>query len=794
MGCCSSDEGALVEYGPKKEKIATKRPPKLAPAPAPPTRSLAPAPISTPAPGITYRNEANLEPGLAKMTSMLTDDAASIVLKKGYIEMVSEKLCKLHKLKKIENKDDKVFALLSKVTNIAPRASEESKLALPTSVPPLQKLLTGTDGTETKTQNVISFYKELKTRRHKRQEVRAAFSEVSRQLMNENMDVSDAMKIKDSALLRVLESYFVGLDDKKLHKHSLMMITILTVCRAIVESPTLHGLLFIEISNRGKNLYDYLTSLNVKPSTRERALYAILKEQATARLNHYLAHADLSDVKRIRMKSRSRPPITSSQTSPISTEYRGTEKKRKSPSLDLATKEEAGWLESILPQQIAVYLFAPAKEEGEKTQGTPDISAPSYPTPDPPSKKDSIEESEKAVKNDEESEKAMKKEKEEEEKESKSTSSHLTNEEEKKTDGKAEEKRGEEKKTGQKAEEKKGGEKNAEPKREEKFIPILNPGHPLACPICAYQQKDKPMYEKHTIECVASINMQIPFGGDSFSKICQNKICPLCGVKLKSAEGVCRHIPDCWSCPLCSRPVAADDLSTHLSSCKHWMGEEKKEREDLVKLRQATQIHLAQCQKNALNYVRKAAKAASDKCEQSVLARFLRLGFKRKHFDAVCRYIRNDAPIIIHFKMNKVMKFFVKDTHYRNLFEIGTGGGSTDKKARGGWEKKIFNGAYEGAKPFDRPKYGVLNFANDPGGVKRCYSYGDSFLLLRNVRLRTTFTFKDTSCIKTISEMGTCEYYMHVLKSFTDGEIKDMVKMAAGKVWTRLRVSVGVSA
>eukprot|EP00954_Amorphochlora_amoebiformis_P006938 540524-Amorphochlora_amoeboformis.AAC.1 len=71
MGCCSSDEGALVEYGPKKEKIATKRPPKLAPAPAPPTRSLAPAPISTPAPGITYRNEANLEPGLGMQRSRI---------------------------------------------------------------------------------------------------------------------------------------------------------------------------------------------------------------------------------------------------------------------------------------------------------------------------------------------------------------------------------------------------------------------------------------------------------------------------------------------------------------------------------------------------------------------------------------------------------------------------------------------------------------------------------------------------------------------------------------------------
>ena len=50
------------------------------------------------------------------------------------------------------------------------------------------------------------------------------------------------------------------------------------------------------------------------------------------------------------------------------------------------------------------------------------------------------------------------------------------------------------------------------------------------------------------------------------------------------------------------------------------------------------------------------------------------------------QWVRSTSPIIIHINLDKVLKFLVKDTHYRNRFETGTSGGSTDKVARKSWE------------------------------------------------------------------------------------------------------------
>lgn len=43
-----------------------------------------------------------------------------------------------------------------------------------------------------------------------------------------------------------------------------------------------------------------------------------------------------------------------------------------------------------------------------------------------------------------------------------------------------------------------------------------------------------------------------------------------------------------------------------------------------------------------------------------------------------------------------MLHHLVKDTHYRNLFEIGTGGGSCDHSARRGWEvsELLYTGIY----------------------------------------------------------------------------------------------------
>ncbi len=50
--------------------------------------------------------------------------------------------------------------------------------------------------------------------------------------------------------------------------------------------------------------------------------------------------------------------------------------------------------------------------------------------------------------------------------------------------------------------------------------------------------------------------------------------------------------------------------------------------------------------------------------------RFLKLKLGVEDLSRTIKYIRDEAPILIHFNLVNVLKFFVEDTHYRNRFEI----------------------------------------------------------------------------------------------------------------------------
>ena len=73
---------------------------------------------------------------------------------------------------------------------------------------------------------------------------------------------------------------------------------------------------------------------------------------------------------------------------------------------------------------------------------------------------------------------------------------------------------------------------------------------------------------------------------------------------------------------------------------------------------------------------------------------------------------------------NNHMQFFVKDTHYRNQFETKKSSGSLSLSARTNWEDRMFDTKHHKATPFERVKYGTINFTNDPKGVNGCSSYG----------------------------------------------------------------------
>ena len=57
---------------------------------------------------------------------------------------------------------------------------------------------------------------------------------------------------------------------------------------------------------------------------------------------------------------------------------------------------------------------------------------------------------------------------------------------------------------------------------------------------------------------------------------------------------------------------------------------------------------------------------------------------------SVLLWVRREAPIIIHVKLDSVLHHLVKDTHYRNQFETHTSGGCTDLRIRSSWEVAIY--------------------------------------------------------------------------------------------------------
>lgn len=89
----------------------------------------------------------------------------------------------------------------------------------------------------------------------------------------------------------------------------------------------------------------------------------------------------------------------------------------------------------------------------------------------------------------------------------------------------------------------------------------------------------------------------------------------------------------------------------------------------------------------------------------------------------------------------------------------------------------MFDKKYSKASDFERVKYGVINFTNDPKGVKCALSYGQSYLLLKeHVRPRCTFTNKDSS--SSDAQIGTFKYPFHVIEKMNDNELKSAFSAA----------------
>mmetsp|Transcript_43844 Transcript_43844/g.103674 ORF Transcript_43844/g.103674 Transcript_43844/m.103674 type:complete len:722 (+) Transcript_43844:65-2230(+) len=192
-------------------------------------------------------------------------------------------------------------------------------------------------------------------------------------------------------------------------------------------------------------------------------------------------------------------------------------------------------------------------------------------------------------------------------------------------------------------------------------------------------------------------------------------------------------------------------------------------------LREASR--LVDCQQHALRHIRSLAKSNHEAALPLLQRRFSSLGLTDEKLWLALAWIREQAPILVHVNLTKLMNFFEKDTHYRNQFETSSSGGLLKPQVREKWERDLFGGTYDGAKGFDRCKYGVLNPMNDYRGVVRCSQYGDSYIVLKDVRLRCTFSPEDSANLKA-DRLAVLDYYGHVLQEYTDAELRETVQVA----------------
>ncbi|CAK9101336.1 unnamed protein product [Durusdinium trenchii] len=211
---------------------------------------------------------------------------------------------------------------------------------------------------------------------------------------------------------------------------------------------------------------------------------------------------------------------------------------------------------------------------------------------------------------------------------------------------------------------------------------------------------------------------------------------------------------------------------------------------------------LTQCQRRALAQVRAQATASHQAAYDNVLERFQALGYEDKELQAVLSWVQDLAPVIIHVHLDTVGRFLESDEYYRSQFETKTSCGALDDDngIRIRWERDLFGDAYEDATPFERCKYGALNvtridlhqpflvrefvFAvedfevtNDFEGCKSACQYGDSYLVLKDVRLRCTFASTDSGGIEG-SRLAVLDKYAHVLAEYADDEITGLVEVA----------------
>lgn len=212
-------------------------------------------------------------------------------------------------------------------------------------------------------------------------------------------------------------------------------------------------------------------------------------------------------------------------------------------------------------------------------------------------------------------------------------------------------------------------------------------------------------------------------------------------------------------CYLCKNTIYENKFDQHLEQCF----QDKGDKEEIK------YANLNKLQKKVIKYSNKKAKVYSDGVKKLLLIKIVEWGYTKQDYKDLRKYFRELFPVV-HIKPSH-MKFFIDDTHYRSLFEIGVSGGSNSVICRSKWETNLFGGLYDNCDPKDRVKYGVINLLNAKSGVNNAHIYGKChFILKKNTRNRITMTHGD-SCIMQY-HLGNYKYFEHILYYLPDSVLK----------------------
>ena len=164
---------------------------------------------------------------------------------------------------------------------------------------------------------------------------------------------------------------------------------------------------------------------------------------------------------------------------------------------------------------------------------------------------------------------------------------------------------------------------------------------------------------------------------------------------------------DVKTCPKCQGVILAEQYEDHIIDCQPLAIDHSSKLQSWF-------VQLTSAEKRAITHVQGLAmnKSTEQGIKQQLNQKLQKIaGGKYANEESIKKlheFMEWEVPIIIRVHCAKLIPLLLKDTHYRNLFEIGRGSGGNDQNRRKLEEGKMFDKVYDDAKACEKPKYGMI--------------------------------------------------------------------------------------